>query len=152
MSRQTRPIKITPTAIAVLEERTAVDAETGCWEWTGHQNKYGYGATSFGDGTYLAHRVSYTMHKGAIPDGHVLDHLCRNHACINPNHLEAVTDRENVLRGMSPGAKALRRDRCIRGHLYADYARFWQGRRTCAACASLRLKAFRAKRRAEKAA
>jgi DNA-binding XRE family transcriptional regulator len=76
--------------------------ETMCWEWIGYiHNKTGYGKITLDGRSYLSHRVGYTIHKGPIPDGFVVDHLCRNRKCCNPEHLEAIPGRENVLRGLS---------------------------------------------------
>ena len=73
-----------------------------CWLWTGALTGKGYG--SFGQtppgGSVLAHRFAYIREFGAIPDGLVIDHLCRERRCVNPAHLEAVTNRENVVRGV----------------------------------------------------
>lgn len=77
--------------------RWAVDAETGCWNWTGAMSPNGYGQ-SRGSG---AHREIYQRFKGPIPEGLTLDHLCRNRRCVNPEHLEAVTQSTNVRRGNS---------------------------------------------------
>lgn len=87
----------------------------GCWVWTASRDHCGYG--KFHDGRMvLAHRWSYEHHVGPIPDGLVLDHLCRNRACVNPEHLEPVTQRTNLLRGMGPNVRALH-THCQRGHL-----------------------------------
>jgi len=150
MARATRPIMITPAEVEILDQRTSVNEETGCWEWDGTVTPAGYGAISIRGVAFSAHRASYTHHVGPIPAGLVLDHLCRNARCVNPAHLEAVTDQENTLRGMSPGAKALRRDECLHGHPYAEYARNVQGRRACRACAAIRLRKFRARKAAAK--
>jgi len=79
--------------------------EKGCWVWTGSTSTYrsgiGYGTFRLGDTTKTAHVVAYLWANGedSIPTGHVLDHLCRNQHCVNPAHLEPVTQGENVLRG-----------------------------------------------------
>lgn len=80
----------------VLEQHIDYGAPSGCWIWTGLRNEWGYGtAGSRG----LAHRVMYEQANGPIPEGLELDHLCRERACVNPLHLEAVTHTQNVLRG-----------------------------------------------------
>lgn len=71
-----------------------------CWIWTGAITSRGYGALRGDDGQLLlTHRFSYELHVGPIPDGLVIDHLCRNRACCNPTHLEPVTQWENITRG-----------------------------------------------------
>lgn len=68
-------------------------ADDGCWNWLGSKNKFGYS-------TSHTHRIFYKLYKGKIPEGLILDHLCRNASCINPDHLEAVTYAENARRGL----------------------------------------------------
>lgn len=102
--------------------------DRGCWEWVGSRMKHGYG--QFG-AQGLAHRFSYKMHVGPIPKGLTVDHLCRNRSCVNPNHLEVVTLRENVLRGDTFAAWHLSNEVCPKGH---DYDAIENGYRRCMIC------------------
>ena len=72
-----------------------------CWEWQRYVRPDGYGSHNHpvSKKTVSSHRYYYEKHKGLIPDGYDIDHLCRNHKCVNPDHLEAVTRRENLIRG-----------------------------------------------------
>lgn len=110
---------------------------SGCHQWTGSIHK-GYGRATGG----LAHVKSWELANGPVPDGMELDHLCRNRACINPDHLEPVTHDENVKRGLS-GSAARARTHCPKGHAYdsANTYRDSRGWRSCKAC-------FRAPKRA----
>lgn len=76
-------------------------AETGCWEFTGTKMKNGYGQKWDGNSVTSAHRAVYIRSGLAIPQGYVLDHLCRNPICVNPAHMEPVTQSENIRRGLS---------------------------------------------------
>lgn len=116
-----------------------VDKSGDHWIWTGTLNENGYGRYH----RHLAHRLAYILMHGAIPDDLQLDHLCRITACVNPAHLEPVTNRENVVRGYGPNINAARQraiTHCPRGHEYTvENTRLDKaGRRNCRACSRLR--------------
>jgi hypothetical protein len=103
------------------EERrfwSKVDASGDCWEWTATLYVNGYGMASAGGRSVRAHRLAWEHLVGPIADGLVIDHLCRNRRCVNPDHLEPVTHRENVLRGVGITAQAARKTNCPEGHPY----------------------------------
>lgn len=76
-----------------------IDAASGCWIWNGQLNERGYGRLVIDGKRLRAHRYIYERECGPIPDGTELDHTCRNHACVNPSHLESVPHNTNVQRG-----------------------------------------------------
>ena len=107
-----------------------------CWQWTGRTNGKCYGTFSDGGKRFMAHRWAYEHLRGPIPSGLTLDHLCRNRGCVNPNHLEPVTLRENILRGTSPAANQARQTHCIHGHEFTPDNTYISGRgqRSCKQC------------------
>lgn len=114
-----------------------------CWQWTGSKQQQGYGFFWNGERSVVAHRASYEMFVGPIPEGLQLDHLCRNTSCVNPQHLEPVTAQENTLRGTSPAVAKSQQTHCKRGHaLTGDNVGIQtRGTRYCKACKQLHNKA-----------
>ncbi len=88
-----------------------------CWEWTGTKNSWGYGRFLVDGRRIMAHRVCYEILVGKIPEGLVIDHLCRNHACVNPAHIEALTQLVNARRGRNIHRE---KTHCVRGHEYTE--------------------------------
>lgn len=126
------------SAVDRFTRRIDRDPGTGCWNWTGSLTGQGYGRIRVGDkGRVVAHRFSYELYVGSIPDGLQIDHLCRNRRCVNPAHMEPVTSRENTLRGDAPAARQARQTRCLRDHaLSGKNLRLRpSGKRECRTCA-----------------
>lgn len=119
---------------------------TGCWFWLGMLGADGYGSVWIG-GTranggrlFRAHRASYEEFVGPIPEGMVLDHLCRQRSCINPDHLQPVTNKVNLLRGNTIAARNAAKTHCKNGHeLIPENLRRVKGRgRICKVCSRKR--------------
>jgi len=115
--------------------------DTPCWVWQASKRRKGYGAFQHGK-EQLAHRVSYQLFIGLIPTGKQLDHLCKNTSCVNPYHLEPVTNQINCQR--SERATKLQ---CIRGHVYSALTtRYYNEQRICTLCENIRCAAYRARK------
>lgn len=127
------------------------DPESGCWNWKKGIYARGYGRFRAYRKQHRAHRVSWEIHHGKpIPKSLVIDHLCENTRCVNPDHLEAVTQRENILRGNAPAAANVHKTHCPYGHPYDEENTYitTTGKRFCRTCGRRRTKAWHAKQKA----
>jgi hypothetical protein len=113
-----------------------IDASGDCWEWTGYRDVHGYGGVHAEGKQWKAHGYLYTKLVGPVPVGLELDHLCRNKACVNPDHLEAVQHRVNSLRGRGAAAVNAARVTCPRGHRIEGVR--GTGQRYCLTCNRIR--------------
>lgn len=125
---------------------------TPCWIWTGSLSR-GYGqimARGESKHPIITHILMWRHHRGDVPNGLQLDHLCRNRACCNPEHLEAVTSRINTLRGQAPCIVIHRTEVCKHGHDCAvgGWYKIKTGGRRCATCAKQRSNSRRIARKA----
>ena len=104
--------------IRTIESRfwNKVEKTPSCWNWIAGLRGNGYGRFTINGESITAHRFSYELIRGPIPIGLQLDHLCRNIRCVNPDHLEPVTCRENLLRGNTLAAIAVKKTHCPNGH------------------------------------
>jgi hypothetical protein len=110
-----------------------------CWLWTACIHPQGYGVWSYDKRMVKPHRFSYEIHKGIIPPGLVIDHLCRVRNCVNPEHLEAVTNKENILRGEGLSGKNSRKTHCNDGHEFTPSNTYVNsnGERRCRICSRI---------------
>lgn len=123
--------------VARLSSKFTIDDD--CWNWFGAMLPNGYGSIQRDRRQTGAHRAMFELLRGPIPDGMVIDHLCRNRRCVNPAHMEPVTSRVNVLRGEGHTARNAKKTHCVHGHPFDaenTYEVVVRGRvwRQCRAC------------------
>jgi|JI9StandDraft_1071089.scaffolds.fasta_scaffold336360_1 hypothetical protein len=123
-----------------LNDKSVYEPNTGCQFWLHDFVTGGYGRSCVGRTKVLAHRLSYVLYNGEIGEGLTIDHKCNQPSCINPNHLQAITMRENTLRGTSFSAVNSKKTHCSRGHEYTEETifRYRDGRRECKICIKAR--------------
>lgn len=118
-----------------IEQKSIPEPNSGCWIWIGDLNKNGYASLYFEGKTRRAHRILYEHVNGPVPTGLVLDHKCRVRCCVNPDHLEAVTQKINVLRGIGPTSVNAAKTHCVHGHPFEGenlkYKGTWRACRIC---------------------
>lgn len=125
------------TPLQRFHEKYSIDAN-GCWIWSAGRTLEGYGKLKVFGKTVLAHRWYYKLNN-SIPDELTLDHLCRVRCCVNPSHLEPVTQQINTLRGVGPSAENAIKTHCIRGHEFTpENTRIANNKRHCRKCYSIR--------------
>lgn len=132
-----RQYKYAASARRVADRFWAKVDKTGeCWAWLAAKDRDGYGMFQYVGAPLRAHRVAYELTIGPIPAGLTLDHLCRNPSCVNPAHLEPVTNRENTFRSpLTQASVNARKTHCKHGHPFSGSNLVLRdGRRRCRAC------------------
>lgn len=137
---------MTPDQLARFWPKVDKGGPDDCWTWTASIGSHGYGQLHVDGAPRLAHRLSYEHFIGPIAADMVIDHLCRNTACVNPVHLEVVDQRENLRR------QAEARTRCSNGHPFSGENLSFDanGWRVCLACRRARISALTDKRRQQR--
>jgi hypothetical protein len=135
--------------LANVLNRVVVDPG-GCWIWTGRLGRDGYGYVDAYDRQHTAHRYLYAQMIGPLPQELHLDHLCRVRCCVNPDHVEPVTPKENIRRGDGWAGRHARQTHCVHGHPLDGDNLFVRpdGERVCRTCSRNRQTLYRARKAA----
>lgn len=135
--RQYSEVEVSTQLLTKIFSHITIDAN-GCWLWNSHDVGR-YGLIRWNKVVYSTHRLMYCLFVEQIELPLHCDHLCRVPSCVNPAHLEAVSPRENYLRGRGPSAQNARKTHCIKGHpLSGDNLRITpEGHRVCRTCRNL---------------
>jgi len=131
-------------------DKVTADPNSGCWLWAASLSRDGYGQFAPKRNALAgAHRYSYELHVGPIPKGLEIDHLCRVRSCVNPDHLEPVTPKENILRGTGLAAVNARKTHCRNGHKLSGENLYVtpDGRRDCRICRRESCRRYRERQR-----
>jgi hypothetical protein len=122
-------------------------SDSGCWDWVGYRDRDGYGRVTINKVPYGTHRIIYEYYHGQICPDLVIDHLCKNRKCVNPTHLEQVTNKENLRRSPCTSTLNSAKTHCIHGHEFNDKNTRYRptGGRSCRICAALQARKYRLK-------
>lgn len=133
--------------------RRKIDVDhAGCWLWRAAKNGKGYGLVNDQGRTRTAHRYVFELLRGPLIEGLVIDHLCRVRHCVNPQHMEQVTQCENSMRGDTVNARNAAKTHCPKGHALSGANLVpWAHRRSCLTCKRANQRAYKARRRAREA-
>lgn len=139
--------------VETLSKKFVIDSE-GCWNWTGAKTEAGYGTCVVNYKQKSAHRHLYQAVFGEVSKDLQLDHLCRNRLCVNPKHLEPVSQLTNIMRGQSFSAKNATKTHCRSGHEFTQantYIRLRNGvtHRDCRACRRLAVNKYQVNKEKE---
>ena len=145
-------VRVTGVFVPSREDRPSgpgwIEDGSGCWIWYGYTMGTGYGLAHLPTGiNQYAHRLTYERFRGPIPQGLTIDHLCRNRRCVNPWHLEPVTQSENNRRGYGWSGRHSRQTHCVHGHPFTeDNTYLWRSSRKCRTCRKAALERLRGNR------
>jgi hypothetical protein len=136
-----------------LLSKIRIQSDTGCWEWQAFRDADGYGTFWLNGESRRAHRASYELFVGPIPDEATLDHLCRNRCCVNPDHLDPVPIGENLMRSPeAPASVNAQKTHCSRGGHPLSGSNLYicpRGKRECRTCRRETSRRFAARRTRE---